>query len=56
MLCVIVLTKIDHPHWVGDEISQILELDRMFDRDDCPEHGHRDDRGFDVSEALRAKY
>lgn len=25
----------------------------MFDRDDCPEHGHRDDRGFDVSEAFR---
>ncbi|KAJ6103953.1 hypothetical protein N7486_004175 [Penicillium sp. IBT 16267x] len=20
----------------------------MFDRDDCPEHGHRDDRGFDI--------
>ncbi|KAJ5671394.1 hypothetical protein N7507_000521 [Penicillium longicatenatum] len=37
----------DHPYWVGDEISQIPELDRMFDRDDCPEHGHRDDRGFD---------
>ncbi|CAG8876554.1 unnamed protein product [Penicillium salamii] len=33
----------------GDEISQILELDRMFDRNDCPEHRHRDDRGFDVS-------
>jgi hypothetical protein len=45
-----VLTEIDHPHWVGEEISQILELDRMFDRDDCPEHRHRDDRGFDVSE------
>ena len=30
MLCVVVLTKIDHPHWVLDEISQILELDRMF--------------------------
>jgi hypothetical protein len=28
----------------------------MFDRDDCPEHGHRDNRGFDVSEALRADY
>ena len=46
-----VLTEIDNPHWVGDEISQILELDRMFDRDDCPEHRHRDDRGFDVSES-----
>ncbi|KAI1828871.1 hypothetical protein CBS147337_10326 [Penicillium roqueforti] len=43
-----VLTGIDHPHWVGDEISQILELDRMFDRNDCPEHRHRDDRGFDI--------
>jgi hypothetical protein len=53
MLCVVVLTNIDHPHWVGDEISQILELDWMFDRDDCPQHGHRDDRGFDVSEAFR---
>lgn len=28
----------------------------MFDRDDCPEHGHRDNRVFDVSEALRADY
>lgn len=54
MLRVVALTKIDHPHWVGDEISQILEFDRMFDRDDCPEHGHRDDRGFDVSGILRA--
>lgn len=44
-----VLTGIDHSRWVGDEISQILELDRMFDRNDCPEHRHRDDRGFDVS-------
>ncbi|OQE10077.1 hypothetical protein PENFLA_c095G09143 [Penicillium flavigenum] len=43
-----VLTGIDHPHWVGDEISQILELDRMFDRNDCPEHRHKDDRGFDI--------
>ncbi|KAJ6136890.1 hypothetical protein N7497_012142 [Penicillium chrysogenum] len=32
----------------GDEISQILELDRMFDRNNCPEHRHRDDRGFDI--------
>ncbi|KAJ5871109.1 uncharacterized protein N7529_003462 [Penicillium soppii] len=38
----------DHPHWVGNEISQILELDRMFDRNDCLEHRHRDDRGFDI--------
>ncbi|CAG8879469.1 unnamed protein product [Penicillium salamii] len=43
-----VLTGIDHARWVGDEISQILELDRMFDRNDCPEHRHRDDRGFDI--------
>ncbi|KAJ5340403.1 hypothetical protein N7541_009527 [Penicillium brevicompactum] len=43
-----VLTGIDHSRWVGDEISQILELDRMFDRNDCPEHRHRDDRGFDI--------
>ncbi|KAJ5771451.1 uncharacterized protein N7511_003502 [Penicillium nucicola] len=42
------LQNFNHPHWVGDEISQILELDRMFDRDDCPEHKHRDDRGFDI--------
>ena len=47
-----VLTGIDHPQWVGDEISQILDLDRMFDRNDCPEHGHRDDRGFDVGEVF----
>ncbi|KAJ5340354.1 hypothetical protein N7541_009478 [Penicillium brevicompactum] len=38
----------DHSRWVGDEISQILEIDRMFDRNDCPEHRHRDDRGFDI--------
>ncbi|KAJ5244987.1 hypothetical protein N7489_005083 [Penicillium chrysogenum] len=38
------LKHFNHPHWVGDEISQILELDRMFDRNDCPEHRHRDDR------------
>ncbi|KZN93971.1 hypothetical protein EN45_041590 [Penicillium chrysogenum] len=42
------LKHFNHPHWVGDEISQILELDRMFDRNDCPEHRHRDDRGFDI--------
>ncbi|KAJ6168123.1 hypothetical protein N7497_000966 [Penicillium chrysogenum] len=42
------LKDFNHPHWVGDEISQILELDRMFDRNDCPEHRHRDDRGFDI--------
>ncbi|CAG8075684.1 unnamed protein product [Penicillium nalgiovense] len=42
------LKHFNHPPWVGDEISQILELDRMFDRNDCPEHRHRDDRGFDI--------
>ncbi|CAI7603367.1 unnamed protein product [Penicillium viridicatum] len=42
------LKDFNHPQWVGNEISQILELDRMFDRNDCPEHKHRDDRGFDV--------
>ncbi|KAI2734752.1 hypothetical protein DTO013E5_9723 [Penicillium roqueforti] len=42
------LKHFNHPHWVGDEISQILELDRMFDRNDCPEHRHRDGRGFDI--------
>ncbi|KAJ5858268.1 hypothetical protein N7534_003545 [Penicillium rubens] len=42
------LKHFNHPHWVGNEISQILELDRMFDRNDCPEHRHRDDRGFDI--------
>ncbi|CAG8890865.1 unnamed protein product [Penicillium salamii] len=42
------LKDFNHSRWVGDEMSQILELDRMFDRSDCPEHRHRDDRGFDI--------
>ncbi|KAJ5283353.1 hypothetical protein N7505_001333 [Penicillium chrysogenum] len=47
------LKHFNHPHWVGDEISQIIELDRMFDRNDCPEHRHRDDRGFDPVDHIR---